>query len=402
MLKYLRGRSFGYIFRFVLAAPLALFIWLAIEIINIFRPVYIVGLSYKGRITQYMAPMELHLRNANQLNKKYKMIFVMPAATPNEAVRTIYRRYALIIDSHFPNLIRRSFAILAQILKTRFTPELPTWNTLWELEPATKLSKNELEFGSNLRKQLGIPDGAQYVCLSVKDGAYYTSITPERGYGQDIRHQAHDSRNPKMSSYLETATYLAQKNLYVLRMGSIVSDPLPTIRHKNIIDYAFDHRSELGDLVLYRNCLFELNGTAGTFVFAASFNVPIVQCDEYEIDAQSQTNHPIPAILMLSLIKESVSGRLLSIREILSLGKAGRHDAHIKQLGLERLNNSPDEILSGVKELENFVLGQNTLNHDDKLLQRKFYNCYNTSLDPDSQRLVTISPSFLRKYQDLL
>ena len=70
MLKYFRGRSFGYIFRFVLAAPLALLIWLVIEIVNIFRPVYIVGLSYKGRITQYMTPMELHLRLANQTKKR--------------------------------------------------------------------------------------------------------------------------------------------------------------------------------------------------------------------------------------------------------------------------------------------------------------------------------------------
>lgn len=330
------------------------------------------------------------------------MIFVMPAKTPNEAVRTVYRRYALIIDSHFPNLIRRAFAILAQTLKPRFTPELPTLNTLWPLEPATELSETELQFGANLRKQLGIPDGAQYVCLSVKDGAYYTSITPYRGYGQDLSHQAHDSRNPNINSYLKTATHLVQKNLYVLRMGSVVSDPLPTLIHKNIIDYACDYRSELGDLVLYRNCLFELNGTAGTFVFAASFNVPIVQADEYEIDAQSQLNHPIPAILILSLLKESVGGRLLSIREILKLGQAGRHDDSLQVLGLERLNNSPDEILSATNELENFVLGQDTLNHEDKLLQRKFYNCYNPPLDPDSQPLATISPSFLRKYQDLL
>lgn len=69
MRKYFQGRSFGYVLRFVLAAPLALVIWLWIEIINIFRPVYIVGLSYKGRITQYMAPMELHLRQANQTEK---------------------------------------------------------------------------------------------------------------------------------------------------------------------------------------------------------------------------------------------------------------------------------------------------------------------------------------------
>ena len=152
MLRYIRGRSFSYVIRFVLAAPLALLIWFCIEVINIFRPVYVVGLSYKGRITQYMVPMELHLRNANQLHKKYTMIFVMPAATPNEAVRTIYRRYALIIDSHFPKIIRFVFGILSVLLKRRFTPELTDWAHLWQLNPATTLTDEELKFGDNLRQ----------------------------------------------------------------------------------------------------------------------------------------------------------------------------------------------------------------------------------------------------------
>ncbi len=402
MLKYFKGRSIVYVLRFLAVSPLALVFWIIIEITDIFRPVFIVGLSYKGRITQYMVPMELHLRNANQLNKKYTMIFVMPAATPNEAVRTVYRRYSIIIDSHFPNFIRRTFSILAELLKSRFTPELPTWNTLWTQKPATELLDDEIEFGENLRKELGIPSAAQYVCLSVKDAAYYASITPERGYGQDLRHKAIDSRNVDIKKYLPAANYLANLGIYVVRMGSIVSAPLPENRPAKIIDYAFDHRSELGDLVLYRNCLLELNGTAGSFIFAASANRPIVQCDEYEIDARSQSNHPPRAIVALSLIKESTSGRLLSIREIIKLGKAGQHNGSIRKLGLERRNNSEAEILEAVKELEDLIRGNLTLSPEFKLLQAKFFECYDPPLDPLSQPLLIISPSFLRKYQDLL
>ena len=402
MLKYFKGRSIVYVLRFLAVSPLALVFWIIIEITDIFRPVFIVGLSYKGRITQYMVPMELHLRNANQLKKKYVMIFVMPAATPNEAVRTVYRRYSIIIDSHFPNFIRRTFSILAELLKSRFTPELPTWNTLWTQKPATELLDDEIEFGENLKEKLGIPSAAQYVCLSVKDAAYYASITPERGYGQDLRHKAIDSRNVDIKKYLPAANYLANLGIYVVRMGSIVSAPLPENRPAKIIDYAFDHRSELGDLVLYRNCLLELNGTAGSFIFAASANRPIVQCDEYEIDARSQSNHPPRAIVALSLIKESTSGRLLSIREIIKLGKAGQQDGSIRKLGLERRNNSEAEILEAVKELEDLIRGNLTLSPECKLLQAKFFECYDPPLDPLSQPLLIISPSFLRKYQDLL
>lgn len=402
MLKFFKGRSIGYVVKHMAVLPLALLVWLAIEITNLFRPVFIVGLSYKGRITHYMVPMELHLRNASQVNKKYLMIFVMPAATPNEAVRTVYRRYSIIVDSHFPNFIRRVFSILALLLKSRFTPELPRWNILWTLEPATALLHNEIQFGEELRKKLGIPDCSMYVCLSVKDGAYYLKINKNSGYGQDLQHQATDTRNVDIENYLAAATYLANKGVYVVRMGSVVSAPLPKNRHEKIIDYAFDHRSELGDIVLYRNCLFELNGTAGSFIFAASANRPIVQCDEYEIDAISQSNHPPRAIVALSLIKESASGRYLSVREIIKLGKAGQHYGSISQLGLERRNNSPAEILEAVRELENLILDDLTPSTESKLLQVSFYKCYEPPLDPLSQSLVTISPSFLRKYQDLL
>jgi len=402
MLKLFKGRSIGYVVKHMAVLPLALLVWLAIEITNLFRPVFIVGLSYKGRITRYMVPMELHLRNASQVNKKYLMIFVMPAATPNEAVRTVYRRYSIIVDSHFPNFIRRVFSILAMLLKSRFTPELPRWNTLWTLEPATALLHNEIQFGEELRKKLGIPDCSMYVCLSVKDGAYYLKINKNSGYGQDLQHQATDTRNVDIENYLAAATYLANKGVYVVRMGSVVSAPLPKNRHEKIIDYAFDHRSELGDIVLYRNCLFELNGTADSSIFAASANRPIVQCDRYEIDAISQSNHPPRAIVALSLIKESASGRYLSVREIIKLGKAGQHYGSISQLGLERRNNSPAEILEAVRELENLILDDLTPSTESKLLQVSFYKCYEPPLDPLSQSLVTISPSFLRKYQDLL
>ena len=402
MLKYLRGRSFGYIFRFVLAAPLALVIWLCIEIINIFRPVYIVGLSYKGRISHYMRPMELHLRNANQLNKKYKMIFVMPAATPNEAVRTVYRRHALIIDAHYPKIIRNAFGIVSVLLKHRFTAELLEWHDLWQLEPATTLTDVEIKFGDELLQSLGIPKGAKYVCLSVKDASYYGSITPDKGYGQDLSHQAKDSRNVDITNYMLAATHLANLGIYVIRMGSVVTAPLPKVRHNLIIDYATEARSELGDVTLYRNCLFELNGTAGSFILAASANRPIVQCDEYEIGSESQKFHPPRAILAFSLIKESNSGRLLSFREIIKLGKSGQNDESLMRLGLERRNNTETEILECVKELMELIIGDLTLSSQSKVLQVKFFECYDPPLDPISKSLVLVSPSFLRKYQDLL
>ena len=403
MLKYFKGRSFGYIFRHVLAAPLALLIWLCIEVINIFRPVFIVGLSYKGRITQYMVPMELHLRNANQLNKKYTMIFVMPAATPNEAVRTIYRRYALIIDSHYPNIIRSAFGMVSVLLERRFTPELTDWVHLWQLEPATTLTDEELKFGDHLRQSLGIPKDAPYVCLGLKEAAYYASITTESGYGQDLSHQANDSRNVEIANYMLAATHLAKLGIYVVRVGSVVGAPFPKDRHKSIIDYATEARSELGDVVLTKGCKFSICGASGHWAFPACLNIAVIYGDCYELGFRNDVRSQGPKhIWILRLLKDKKNYKLTPFSEMAGGGQKWADDKLLKSLGLEPVPNTPEEILNAVIEMNDWVDGKLELSEHDEELQTKFYNCYPPETRLKKNPLVRISPSFLRKYQDLL
>ena len=403
MLKYIRGRSFGYIFRFVLASPLALLIWLCIEVLNIFRPVFIVGLSYKGRITQYMVPMELHLRNANQLHKKYTMIFVMPVATPNEAVRTIYRRHALIIDPHYPKIIRSAFGILSVLLKRRFTPELTDWQHLWQLNPATTLTDEELKFGHELRQSLGIPKDAQYVCLGLREAAYYQTITLQSGYGQDFSHQAKDSRNVDLKNYMQAATHLANLGIYVVRVGSVVTAPLPKVRHELIIDYATEARSELGDVVLGVNCKFLICAATGVWVFTASQNRPIVNCDQYELGYKSDLlSQGAPSIWVLRILKRKPTSETVAFIEMAEGGQKWADDKILASLGLEPVPNTPEEILNAVIEMNDWVDGKLELSEHDEELQTKFYNCYPPETRLEKNPLVRISPSFLRKYSDLL
>ncbi len=403
MLKYFRGRSLGYIIKFVSVLPLALLLWIVIELFNLFRPVFIVGLSYKGRITQYMVPMELHLRNANQLNKKYLMIFVMPAATPNEAVRTVYRRYSIIIDSHFPNFTRRTFSILAELLKSRFTPELRDLQHLWQLEPATTLTDDELKYGDELRKRLGIPKDAEYVCLGVKEAAYYASITPNMGYGQDLSHESKDSRNVNINNYLPAATRLANLGIYVVRVGSVVKKPLLKDRHPMIIDYSTSARSELGDITLGANCKFCLSGAAGVWIFSATQNIPVVYCDQYELgykhDMLSQGSATIWILRLLNKVKKN---KFVSFREIAIGGQEWADDVFLSELGLEPIANTEEEILNAVIEMNDWIDGKLELSEHDEELQSKFYSCYPPETRLEKNSRVRISPSFLRKYEHLL
>jgi putative glycosyltransferase (TIGR04372 family) len=352
-----------------------------------------------------MVPMELHLRNANQLNKKYLMIFVMPAATPNEAVRTVYRRYSIIIDSHFPNFVRRTFSILAELLKSRFTPELPNWQDLWQLEPATTLTNDELKFGEELLEKLGIPKGAQYVCLGVKEAAYYASITPDRGYGQDLRHEASDSKNVNIENYMAAATYLTQKGIYVVRVGSVVGAPLPTERHPMIIDYATTHRSELGDITLGVNCKFFICGCTGSCFFAANRNRPIAYADHYfERDFMSATIRldQLPNSILLTRMYLRKDKTFVSFREMIRANKALLTDQALQDLELSPIPNGQEEILDLVSEMNLRLDNTFVTSSKNEELQNKFYDCFYPPINWQRYTLMQVSNSFLRKYQDLL
>ena len=404
MLKFFKGRSIGYILKHVTVSPLVLLVWLAIEITNLFRPVFIVRLSYKGRITQYMVPMELHLRNANQLNRKYLMIFLMPAATPNEAVRTVYRRYSIIVDSHFPNFIRRTFSILSVLLKNRFTPELPNWQHLWRLKPATTLIDDEVKFGEKLLEKLGIPKDAQYVCLGVKESAYYASITPDRGYGQDLRHQALDSRIVDIRNYMAAATYLTKKGIYVVRVGSVVGAPLPKERHSMIIDYATTYRSELGDITLGVSCKFFICGCAGSGFFAAIANRPIAYADHYFEGDNTSKNirlDQLPNSILTTRMYAKQDGTFLNFREIISLNKLLLADQALKSFKLVPVPNNPEEILDLVSEMNLRLDHSFVASSENETLQDFFYSCFDPPIKW-REHTLRVSNSFLRKYQDLL
>jgi putative glycosyltransferase (TIGR04372 family) len=331
------------------------------------------------------------------------MIFVMPAATPNEAVRTVYRRYSIIIDSHFPNFVRRTFSILAELLKSRYCPELPNWQHLWQLEPATTLSIDELKFGEELLRKLGIPKGARYVCLGVKEAAYYVSITPDRGYGQDLRHEASDSKNVNIENYMAAATYLAQQGIYVVRVGSVIGTPLPKERHPMIIDYATTHRSELGDITLGANCKFLICGASGYWILASSHSRPILYCDVFEFgfeqDFLSQNARTLAIFRTLKFTSESF---FATCAEIAAAGINYASDIKLTEIGLEPVPNTPEEILNVTIEMNDWIDGKLELSEYDEELQTKFYNCYPPETRKEKNQMVKISPSFLRKYQDLL
>ncbi|MDA3005002.1 MAG: TIGR04372 family glycosyltransferase, partial [Actinomycetota bacterium] len=179
--------------------------------------------------------------------------------------------------------------------------------------------------------------------------------------------------------------------------------PLPSDRHPMIIDYSTTNRSELGDIVLGVNCKFCLTGAGGVWVFLAIQNKPVAYCDQYELgykrDMLTQGAHTLWSLRTLRNIQTS---KLVPFSEMALGGQKWADDELLAELGLEPIANTPAEILDAAIEMNDWIDGKLELSEHDEELQTRFYNCYPPETRHEKNPLVRISPSFLRKYQDLL
>jgi putative glycosyltransferase (TIGR04372 family) len=239
----------------------------------------------------------------------------------------------------------------------------------------------------------------------VKESAYYASITPESGYGQDLSHQAKDSRNVDISNYMLAATHLANLGIYVVRVGSTVGVALPKDRHPLIIDYATEARSQLGDLILGRNCKFFICGATGSFIFAAANNRPIIFVDFYfenRNDDPARRLDQLPNSILINRMYRNHDGYLLKFQSIIDQNIKLLLDSRLQEMNIFPVANSPTDILDAVSELNQIADGTYDETNTDATLQDKFYNCFIPPFPWRDYQLMRVANSFLRKYQDLL
>ena len=130
----------------------------------------------------------------------------------------------------------------------------------------------ESEDGKKWLRDRGWREGEQFVCLLVRDSAYLDhAMTQENGYWK-----YHEFRDTDITDYESAILWLAEKGIWVLRMGKIMAKPLK-IKHTKIIDYAFDlDRSDFLDVWLFANCDFCISTGSGPDAISDIFRRPLL------------------------------------------------------------------------------------------------------------------------------
>jgi len=327
----------------------------------------------------------------------------------NSQLHIMWKRIITILP--FPLVFHQADRFLSKILvksykndpyKLRFEPvegARDLWNYLEKKKSHLAFNKDEIQRGTNLLNQLGIPDNSPFVCLLGRDDFYLNSYLPNRDWSYQ------NFRNVNINDYQKAALYLVEKGYYVVRMGKGVKEKF-AIDHSRVIDYAnHPQRSDFLDIYLAAHCFFFISPRSGIDAVAQIFrrhllvtNLPLGDYKSlYFID-----------VFIPKKLREKPTQRLVKFKEIFNYydlfdNRVQMLDAWQKN-GWHFEDNTPDEILEAVQEMLSRVTHNWNCADENQLLQDQFWQTlpneknYTFNLSPK----LRIGEAFIKNHQALL
>lgn len=376
------------------------FLVLIVLFIRLLRPLILIrfGELISSRIGHFAANTEVYLceRDLGMHGRQRSLdIFYINSPICNRQLMKMWSR-ALCI-SHFAiglDLINR---VLPGGGKHKIQWRLYQSRDIYGILESTKahiaFTIKEDRIGQELLKKIGITSGSLFVCFLSRDPAYLDTVMPK------INTRYHDYRNSDIKNFIPAAEELTRRGYFAVRMGAIVKEPLK-ITNPRIIDYATKHRTEFLDIFLGAKCRFFLSSGSGIDEIAKLFRKPVayVNCVPLEYANTWCSDHVfIPKKLWLKREK-----RLLTFREILG-SEVGRfiYSKQYEQMGIEVIENTPEEITSLAVEMDQRLKGEWRASEGDDELQKRFWALFKPS---EFNRVFRsrIGAEFLRQNTDLL
>lgn len=348
------------------------------------------------RIGHLAANTELFLRRLRSGYYKLDCLYIGCNAygtkPANRQLLNMFKRNFAIIENKFFGKTIDSFPIR----KSKFYEEMPfNSNEYYEFNNLPRIlffTSEEEEKGRQELEKMGIGPDDWFVCFHARDSTYLNEVG-----NTDLSY--HNYRDCNIENYLPAMEYITRKGGYAIRMGYMVAKTLNTEGNPKIIDYATKFRSDFMDIYLSTHCKFFVGCTAGLHIVSAIFGIPIVGTNFTHLELPPYRKGDLFLPKKIRNIKED---RLLTFREIFDRRIGFWFNGHdFTKAGLEVIENTPEEILGIVKEMNESLDGQFQYTQEDKELQSRYHSlirphhrCYKTP--------AKIGTFFLRENKYLL
>lgn len=367
--------------------------------LSLFRPIEIWYLrSRRAKISLMIEDLEWGLRNLQARKRKVLVIAIYKLPFPNNQLAKMYRRVLLLLEKRQILLSSCLQFVLpiGRISKKnpveRFESMFKNWN---DALPSLNFTNREIKRGLELEEKLFGGESPQFVCFAIPSKEYKLGVDlPANRHHGELTDDPFLSI-PNFSSYVSVINELTNSGIAVLRMGILEQERLPIDLGPLAIDYAFDFRSEFGDLWLHSKCLFSLVAGAGSHWFGAAFNRRTVLTDSYAIRSTFDDRDLfIPQCGWLE-----GEGRYLTFSEIASSEFA--RDTELLKSGLKIVKNSPEEIVEVTTEMLLRLSGQWIETNEDRELQARYREIVD-SFQYQQRTPARMGAKFLREHQHLL
>lgn len=393
-----------------LKLPIYLFALIIVFCMRIMRPLLIfrIGDLIGSRIGHFAGNTELYLceRDAGiSLPRKYHIdiFYINSGPLSNKQLAVMWGRKLRIWPAWIMepiDLMNRIFpGGEVHVIGQNTQDDRDVHNLMEGTQPHLEFTEEELARGQMQLLAMGVPPGAQFICILARDSAY---LNHHFNGGNFDYHKYRDS---DIQNYVLAAEELANRGYYVIRMGAKVRNALNS-SHPRVIDYAANGmRSDFMDIYLGAKCFFTISSQAGWDCVPYIFRRPICYVNAVPLGYFMSFQKNVLYITKHHMFR----GRALSCKDIFSK-KVGfcLRTYQYESEGIDLVENSPSEIRDLAFEMVERLTGAwRPLDHDEAL-QERFRKVFKSEvLDARGRRLhgkinARFGTLFLRKNPEFL
>ena len=365
----------------ILVIPIIIMAIPIVLIIRSIQPMIWVRFGYfwVNRIGHFVFDVEYYLSEKKlglHQNNTYD-IFFYDGKPANNFFDKLVRRHLKIVSWSKPlyltNRLIPGGSRYTVLPANRFCESRDTKTLLFnKTETQLSFSTEENLLGQEFLKNIGITRNEKYIYLIVRDSKYLSVHEPNTNY------EDHNYRDSDIDTYKKAILALAEKGYWIFRMGKIVEKPLH-INHERVIDYANSpYRSDFLDIWLGAHCFFSISTGLGLDAVPVIYRKPIVFVNAMPLGHINTTYNP-NTIWLPKRVVWSDTKQQLTLKEQIQTGIIGFVLTHeYKDTGVELIDNSPDDIMRSVFELEEKLSGKWESQSQDEELYNKFWEILQT------------------------
>lgn len=259
-------------------------------------------------------------------------------------------------------------------------------------------TQKEEEKAKEMMSRLGIPANAKYICLVVRDSGYLNSEYPATNWSY------HDHRNADIATYEKAVNFLAEKGYYILRMGKHVNKRFEA-KHHNIIDYATHSlRCDFMDIYLCATCFFCISTCTGLDCVSQIFRRPVLMTNISPLFSETLMWYPC-TLFIPKLLKDKNTNQFLTLSETAKVCRSISKQvlADLARAGLELIENTENQLLDVIIEMEALLIGEVRESDAEKQLQTEYWENYKKHCPvPVENIYIKIGLDFLKNNNNML